>query len=348
LRREDYTGSVSVRAVTSWNQAAKPERLSPEGTSTTAKKNRVDNGSVFWQTRCRVRKRKIRVSGTPCRKQTLKKGTQMMKMILTPLSCVAVLAAATLAASAQFQLLQEWDFTTADPNLNPTQVSGSVPGGVQFSVGGSGQLTTGDTLRLSPSAALNSHVELTDIPNLGIYHTLRAEFDIAGWDWSGGAGSDALRRLSVGFAGNAPPADNFLFAANASIRLNAAGEFRFTAESGGTGGTSLVGTAPVQGDLTAVHTDAVFIRIDWDVANALYSVYISDTAGAFEDALFDGAVGSERAPNRLRLGPLDGIPWGSDYIDVDAVRLYGIPEPSTYALGILGLAALYFARRRKS
>jgi hypothetical protein len=264
-------------------------------------------------------------------------------------------AAGAFAASAHgLTLLQEWDFASAPAGQNPTQVVGTVPGGLSFAAAGSGQLTNGSTLRVSPTAAVNSHIELPDDPNMSSYTFLRAEYDIAGWNWAVGDNNDHTRRLSIGFAGSVPGAENFLFAAGGSIRMNAAGEIRLTAESGGATGTfdSFTPVAPTPG-FTSVHTSPLFVRIDWDVTESSYSVYFSDTAGVFADPFFTGRVGTPREPYRLRIGPLDGSPsgaWAGDYVDIDAMRLYAIPEPSTYAaiFGALALVGAFAYRRRKN
>ncbi|HLS29148.1 MAG TPA: PEP-CTERM sorting domain-containing protein [Opitutales bacterium] len=269
--------------------------------------------------------------------------------------CFSV-AAFSLTSHASI-VLQHWDFTSADAGLNPTQVVGNIAGGPQFTVGGDGQLTTGSTLRISPTTALNAHVDVASISLPSGYDKFRLEYTIGGWDWSIGAATGETRRLSMGWSGTftdgQPTPNSFLFAAGGSIRMNASGEIRFTAE----GGLNVnINGEDTLTNLNAVQNSPIFLRVDVDPWAREFTTTFSDSSD-FSNVLFSftGGSGLSRSPdgrmNNFRIGPLDGDPsgvWNGDFAMIDSLTYSVIPEPSTYAaiFGGLALAGAFIYRRR--
>lgn len=258
--------------------------------------------------------------------------------------------AVSYSAHANWQHLQTWDFTTADSGLAPTQVQGTVPGGLSFTGDGSGQLTNGSALRISRDGLdANSWVDLRNHPNFDDFHTWRVEYVFGGWNFD----EDAVnRRLSLAFVSGD---GSFLFAANASIRYFAADPDPLTLRgeafgTGGAGGTpaSTNGT-PITG-WTPVRTDPVSLRVDHthDPVNDvfLYSVFY-DNGDGFVPLFENEATSSDRTKFYVRIGAFDDG-WGDSFIDINSMSLYAIPEPSTYALiAGLGIAGLLLIRRRR-
>ncbi len=277
-----------------------------------------------------------------------------MKMINRSLLGLSVMLAAGASISyGQLQLLEEWDFTAADPGLRPSEVGGNLGSGLAWNGDGSGQFTTGSSLRVSHDSNdldgwANSHVDLRNHPDFANFHTWRVEYDFGGWNFEG---DQSDRRLSTAFvAGDG----SFLFAANASIRYFEADPNPLTLRgeafgTGGSGGTPALPGEPID-NWSPERTDPVSLRVDHthDPANGVfhYSVFY-DNGDGFQTLVDQAATSSERTKYYVRIGAF-GDDWGDSFIDIDGMRVYAVPEPSTYALILgLGFGAFVLWRRRR-
>lgn len=138
-------------------------------------------------------------------------------------------------------------------------------------------------------------------------------------------GTDYVAQLYFGSAGTA---------AGSLTAVGALGRFRVaTTSSPGTWGSGTTITLPGIG---AGQTAALQVRV-WDATlfPAGYQAAVSGGGWTGASSVFDYTVpaGSTPAPNEF---------WMNNFASFNVV-----PEPSTIALGVLGLAGLLFIRRRK-
>jgi hypothetical protein len=273
----------------------------------------------------------------------------MKTRILVPLGAVSLAVAAISPASAQLELLHEWQFNEINgTGLASTQ--NSVSGMPTFNSDISSSSVQDGVFRIQRIATATPTTGFVDL-TLGGTFTMPdyvvMDVTVAGWDLRGTGNQD----VRFGFLNNAI-GGSIEQTLELQVRRTATAEVSYaviaqtTAQGASGAGTLVSRWSNVQ--TGPVHFRLIYDATDTTASNPTFALLIDD-GGGFEQVL-TGTTSDVRSLNTFRLGVINGSPgFDGGYFDVDSIAISAIPEPSTYALlaGLFLLAVAVVARRSR-
>jgi hypothetical protein len=217
--------------------------------------------------------------------------------------------------------------------VDPTAVSQFNPGAISASPQGGNAVTVWDTEFGGTGGGLDTVMQGNGMFNMLVYidPRLTAAADSEEWVLGIGGGSDALHNF-VGVTGtvNGSTGVGWAFRRDGTTRTLRLIDF-------GEGGPDSTWT--ILGTITLADGD-----LGWHVL----SIDINGTTvtGVFDSTVFNGTTVSGLTGNLLYVSYREGFASNTDPL-LRPLTIDMIPEPSTYALGAVALAAFCFLRRRK-